>query len=111
MSEPVAPAPRPVSTVAVAAIFVLFSLFYVASKWAYVPTLPPAPQNQAADNLPKDLAWRATPEARKATLADLRKRQAEQAASYGWVDQKAGIVQVPIDRAMELVVKENGGQH
>ncbi len=31
-------------------------------------------------------------------LADLRKKQAEQAAAYGWVDQKAGVVQLPIRR-------------
>jgi len=33
-------------------------------------------------------------------------KQEKQAASYGWVDRKAGIVQVPIERAMELVVQD-----
>jgi hypothetical protein len=28
-------------------------------------------------------------------------------ATYGWVDEKAGVVRIPIDRAMELVV-QNG---
>ncbi len=39
---------------------------------------------------------------------DLQKlRASEDAAlsSYGWVDQKAGIVRLPIDRAMDLVVQ------
>jgi hypothetical protein len=100
-----------VSIVAVGAIFVLFSLFWFVSERAYLHHLPPAPQNQAPDNLTKDLDWKATPAQRKAVLVDLRKRQAEQAASYGWVDEKAGIVQLPIERAMELIVKENGVHH
>ena len=109
MSEPNDPAPRPVSLVAVAAVFVLLSLFWVLAVRVYTPGRPPAPQNEAPDHLSKDLEWRATPETRKAYLADLRRKQAEQALSYGWVDQKAGVVQLPIERAMELVIKENGG--
>ena len=36
-----------------------------------------------------------------------RKRQAEDAilTSYGWVDRKAGVVRIPIERAMELVAE------
>ena len=109
MTEEPLPAPRPVSLVAVAAIFILLSLFGVISLRVYAPHRPPAPQNETPDNLSKDLAWRATPADRRAYLADLRKRQAAQAAAYGWVDQKAGIVQLPIARSMELIVKEQGG--
>jgi hypothetical protein len=47
-----------------------------------------------------------TAEQRKANLAELRKKQAAQAASYAWVDQKAGIVQLPLDVAMELTVQK-----
>lgn len=111
MSEPVTPTPRPVSVVAVAAIFFLLSLFWLVTKRAYQHHLPAAPQNEAADNLSKDLAWRATHESRKEALADLRQHQADQAKAYGWVDQKAGIVQLPIDRAAELVIKENGAKN
>jgi hypothetical protein len=105
--EPI-PAPRPVSVIAVAAIFVLLSLFGVIALRVYPSGRAPAPQNQAPDNLTKDLAWRATPAARRAYLADLRKAQAQQGAAYGWVDQKAGVVQLPIARSMELIVKEQG---
>ncbi len=103
-----APLPRPVSLVAVAAVFVLLALYWPLAKRIYVNHRAPAPQNQAPDNLPKDLAWRATPAARRAHLADLREKQAKQAGAYGWVDQKAGVVQLPIERAMELIVEENG---
>jgi hypothetical protein len=35
-------------------------------------------------------------------------RAAEEAAlnSYGWVDKDAGIVKIPVDRAMEILAKK-----
>jgi hypothetical protein len=110
MSDSDAPAPRPVSTLAVAAVFILLSVFGVLAHRVYLGSRTPAPQNETPDNLGKDLAWRATPEARRAYLADLRKAQAKQAQTYAWVDQKKGIVQIPIDRAMDLIVKEDGNR-
>jgi hypothetical protein len=109
MTDTETPAPRPVSLVTVVAIFILLSLFGVLVERVYLPGRPAAPQNETPDNLSKDMAWKATPATRRAYLADLRKKQAEQAASYGWVDKKAGVVQLPIERAMELIVQENGG--
>ena len=38
-------------------------------------------------------------------LADLRAREDEQLRSYGWVDKNAGVVRIPIDRAMELIAE------
>ena len=108
-TDPDTPAPRPVSLVAILAVFILLSLFGFLVQRVYVRGRPPAPQNQTPDNLSKDLAWKATPATRKAHLADLRSAQAHQAANYGWVDKKAGVVQLPIDRAMELVVRDQGG--
>jgi hypothetical protein len=104
-----APAARPVSLVAVVAIFVLLSAFGLVAMRVYLPGRSAAPQNEVPDNLTKDLAWKATPASRRQALLDLRKKQADQAAAYGWVDQKAGVVQLPIERAMELVVQANGG--
>lgn len=48
-----------------------------------------------------------TPADRKALLEDHRAREKAESTSYGWIDQKAGIVRLPIDRAMELVVREH----
>jgi hypothetical protein len=101
------PAPRPVSLLATAIVFILLGVFWVVAVRVYVPGRPPAPQNEAPDNLPKDLAWKATPALRKAALLDLRKAQATQAVSYGWIDRGTGTVQLPIGRAMELIVQEN----
>lgn len=35
----------------------------------------------------------------------LRQHEADQLGSYGWVDKNAGIVRLPIDRAMALVLE------
>jgi hypothetical protein len=111
MTEPTAPAPRPVSTLAVLAIFVVLSLFGLMAQKFYLNGGSPAPQNEKADNLGKDQEWKETPAARRAYLKSLREAQAKQATSYAWVDQKAGIVQIPIDRAMDLVVAEQGSHN
>jgi hypothetical protein len=38
-------------------------------------------------------------------LADLRAKEAETLASYGWVDRNAGIVRIPIDEAIRLTLE------
>lgn len=109
MSNPPSISPRPVSLVTIVFVFVLFAAFLFVVGRYYTPA-PAAPQNQAAENLPKDLEWKATPASRQAALAALREKQAKQAASYAWIDQKAGVVQLPIARAMELTVQQFGAK-
>ncbi|MBK5292837.1 MAG: hypothetical protein JJE04_14335 [Acidobacteriia bacterium] len=38
-------------------------------------------------------------------LAALRARQLQAISSYGWVDKSAGIVRIPVERAMDLVAE------
>ena len=38
-------------------------------------------------------------------LAAMRAREETELHSYGWVDRQAGVVRLPIDRAMELMVQ------
>jgi hypothetical protein len=64
--------------------------------------------NAAAENLPKELEWRATAESRRKALQEAREKEERAASSYGWIDQKAGTVQLPIRRAMELTAQEYG---
>jgi len=90
-------------------VFLLLSLFWVLAVLVYVPRRAPAAQNERPENLPKELAWKATPASRRAHLEELRESQANVAGSYGWIDHKAGLVRLPIERAMELVVREHGG--
>ncbi len=42
-------------------------------------------------------------------LATLTHNQQARLAEYRWVDQKKGVVAIPIDRAMELVVADLSG--
>lgn len=48
-----------------------------------------------------------TPVERKALLAEHRGKEQSESTTYGWIDEKAGIARLPIDRAMELVVREH----
>jgi len=48
-----------------------------------------------------------TPAERKELLLDHRAKEHEALTTYGWIDQKAGVVRLPIDRAIELTVREH----
>ena len=39
-------------------------------------------------------------------LRDLRRDEDATLSSYGWVDRKAGVVRIPIDRAIDLVAEK-----
>jgi hypothetical protein len=106
MSDSPASSPRPVSLIAILGILACFALFLVPVRLFYLNHRLPLTQNEAPEQLSKDQQWKATPESRRAYLAELRAKQRKQASSYAWVDKKAGIVQLPIDRAMELVVQD-----
>jgi hypothetical protein len=38
-------------------------------------------------------------------LDKVRLKEEETLATYGWVDQKAGVVRIPIERAMDLIAQ------
>jgi hypothetical protein len=42
----------------------------------------------------------------RAQLNDKRLREEETLNTYGWVDQKAGMAHIPIDRAMDLIAQQ-----
>ncbi len=111
MSNPTAISPRPVSLVTIVFVLVLFAAFGLLVSRYYHPSAV-APYNQQAENMPKDgsLDWKATPASRKKARLDLLEKQTKQGTSYGWVDQKAGVVQLPIERAMELTVQQYGAK-
>jgi hypothetical protein len=39
-----------------------------------------------------------------------RLREDEDATNYGWIDRSNGIVRIPIERAMEIIVQRGGTQ-
>lgn len=43
-------------------------------------------------------------------LLSLRAREEAKLNSYGYVDRERGIVRIPIRQAMELVIREKGGE-
>ena len=95
------------TVLAIAACFALF-LFLV---WiVYVPRPLQQGINLTADQLSSDQTWQATPAARRSYLQTLRAKQDAQLHAYGWVDQKNGVVQLPIDRAMELVAQPSASK-
>ena len=60
-----------------------------ASPFAETQTLPPAPRLQVQPAL---------------DLEELREGEDEKLNSYGWIDQKAGIARIPIDRAIDMLL-------
>lgn len=44
--------------------------------------------------------------ARKKALAELRAAEASELTSYGWVDQAKGVVRLPVEDAMKLVLRD-----
>ena len=60
-----------------------------ASPFEETRTLPPAPRLQVQP---------------VQELRQLREGENEKLNSYGWVDQKAGMARIPVDRAMELLL-------
>jgi hypothetical protein len=56
--------------------------------------------------VPEDAQWKYSGEGRAERLAQMRARESDTLNSYIWVDQQAGVIRVPVDRAIELVVAE-----
>lgn len=98
MSNP--PQTRPVSLVSVLAILGCFALFLLL---VYIAYLPRQTGEFAGDGIH-------TAEQRKEKLAEMRANEAKHAHSYAWIDQQKGVVQLPIERAMELTVQRYGHQ-
>jgi hypothetical protein len=92
--------PRPVSLVTIFAIFVLFAAFLLVLKYVYLPKRTGA---FTGDGI-------RTAQQREETLKALHEKQSAQATKYGWVDQKAGVVQLPIERAIDLTVQQYGAK-
>lgn len=81
--------------VTLAAIIGGFAIFLLILFIAYLPQKPaPLPEGTK------------TPAERASILADLRAKEKAAATSYGWVDQAAGTVRLPTERAVELTIKE-----
>lgn len=81
-------------------VLVCFALFGWLARKVYAPHAATVDQVEGV----------LTPADRAARLADLRAREHAAATTYGWVNRQAGIVRLPIGRAMELVVQEHANK-
>lgn len=102
---PAMPPARPVSLFTLVFLFAVFAAFLLVIRWFYHPTTTPAFVS-TPDNMSKDLAWKADRESRRKALEELREAEAKKITGYAWVDQKGGVVQLPIERAMELTARD-----
>ena len=64
---------------------------------------PPVPVAQALPSAPPEPRLQIAP---SLDLKALRAAEDAQLHGYGWVDRKAGVVHIPIERAMDLVAQE-----
>lgn len=87
------------AAVVVAAVLGIFIVIYAISR-------QPVNAVSAAVGAPEEEKWKFSSEGRAAKLAELRAKEKALATSYGWVDEKAGVVRLPIDRAVELTIRE-----
>ena len=86
-------------------VFVIWGLFdfLYSREDAKNAANPAALMMKDQNKLPPEPRLQANP---KVELKDLRSDEDAILNSYGWVDQKAGIVRLPIDRAIELTVRD-----
>ena len=82
----------------------LFGIFVNRFYHAAAPVNPRGNVNPA--DIAEDQRWKYTPEGRAAALTKLHQDVAL-GNSYGWVDQKAGVARLPIDRAIDLIVRDH----
>ena len=81
------------------AIWVLF-MFFASREARVAPQFPLAVGLE--NRLPPEPRLQTNP---RQDLRDMRKQEDDLLGHYGWVDKNAGVVRIPIDEAMKLVVQ------
>jgi len=88
---------RPVLWVALVLGLVLAGSLAVLWPWRHEPVVPAAtPPRAGPALLPEPIA----------NLAAYRAETTLELESYGWVDRKAGIARIPIERAIEILTEQ-----
>lgn len=100
------PQRTPVFTAGVVIAAILLFGWLINRYYHAAPPVDPRGRANPAD-FAEDQRWKMTPEGRAKALADLHAREQAQINSYGWIDQQAGIVRLPIDRAIQLTVRDH----
>jgi len=97
-------------TVSIAAVTALFfAISWGLMVWlagereaAAAPAIPVVAEH-GERRLPGGPRLQSSPEAE---LRELRRELHEEVHGYGWVDEAAGVVRIPVDRAVDLVLEE-----
>ncbi|MEZ5276193.1 MAG: hypothetical protein R3F07_07435 [Opitutaceae bacterium] len=84
-----------VSTILVVAAFLIFPIIH------HFNDFPGQPTSRPVGSVP--------PAERAARLSELQANVAETEGSYQWIDQSAGTIRLPIDRAKELTRQKLSG--
>ncbi len=82
-----------------------FVIFLVVLILAYLPQRRAAAEVDLA-RIPAEEQWKYTPAGRQAHLAEMRAREQAAQTTYAWIDRGKGVVQLPIDRAVELTIRD-----
>ena len=99
------PQRAPVFTAVVVIVGILLFAVFVGKFYRGAAPVDPRGKVNPAD-IAEDQRWKYTPEGRAAALTKLQ-QDAATGSSYGWVDQKAGLARLPVDRAIELTVRDH----
>lgn len=95
----------PLRVIAFMAIFVPLGLGIIGGLMSTVWAPPPSPATPFTADRPVETPaprLQATPQR---DLAEFEARMTRELTHYGWIDREAGIVRLPIDRAMALLVE------
>lgn len=95
MDKTASPAQPPLPWTALAAIVAGFFLFLVLVHFLYAADRP---ETVADGGL--------LPEERLEILRERKEDDRLQLTTYDWIDREAGLIRLPIDRAMELTLEE-----
>lgn len=91
----------------VVAMFAMWVMFEVFLQEEIEQDPRPSPIAEASEpRLPPGPRLQESPEAE---LEAFRARENAQLSSYGWVDREAGIVRIPISRAMDVLASRSAG--
>lgn len=100
------PQRTPVFTAVIVILAAVFCGWLINRYYAPAPVFDNRGTADATD-FDEAARWKYTREGREKALADLRHKERVDASTYGWIDQSKGVVRLPLDRAMELTVRDH----
>jgi hypothetical protein len=92
-----------------AIVVILAAIFcgWLINKWYDPAPVFNARGNANPTDFSEDQRWKMTADGRAKALEELQQKSTTAATSYSWVDQQKGIARIPIDRAIDLTVKDH----